>query len=279
MDNNYKILLVDDLVDNLKIMISTFKEYCPNYEILQTCNPEFAIEIAGISKPKLIITDWDMPKMSGIELIKKLKDDDKTKDIPVMIATGVMLESENLKIALDAGAIDFISKPIDPIELVARTSSVIRNSLYNKEKLEHKDKELTENNLYLVKTSTYNQDIIKKFNHLQNLIHEDNNDAKAFISGVVKELEDRLRIDSWHKFSVSFGQVHKDFNKNLINKFPYLTVNDLKLCAFLRLGINIKEMAVLMNQTPDSVKVARSRLRKKLNLERTQNIETYLLLF
>jgi signal transduction histidine kinase len=76
--------------------------------------------------PDIIICDWEMPVMNGIDAIKNLKQDDLTKDIPIIMATGVMTSPENLNTALTAGAIDYIRKPIDPIELLARINSSLK---------------------------------------------------------------------------------------------------------------------------------------------------------
>jgi len=64
-----------------------------------------------------------MPEMDGIEFIKQLKQSTITADIPVIMCTGVMTSSENLNTALNAGAVDYIRKPIDEIELIARTKA------------------------------------------------------------------------------------------------------------------------------------------------------------
>jgi len=64
-----------------------------------------------------------MPVMNGIEFIKALKNNPKTADIPVIMCTGIMTTSENLETALTVGAVDYIRKPIDSIEFVARTKA------------------------------------------------------------------------------------------------------------------------------------------------------------
>jgi len=78
--------------------------------------------------PDLIITDWEMPIMNGIEFIKLLKSNEKTHDIPVIMCTGVMTTPENLKTALDAGAVDYIRKPVEKLELMARVNSMLKLS-------------------------------------------------------------------------------------------------------------------------------------------------------
>ena len=64
--------------------------------------------------------DWQMPVMDGIEATKQLKLNDTTKDIPVIISTGIMIDSSDLSAALIVGAVDYLRKPFDEIELIAR---------------------------------------------------------------------------------------------------------------------------------------------------------------
>lgn len=274
--DNYKILLVDDLVENLKTIVSIFEVQRPEYIVFQTNNAKSAIDIVSQNQPNLIITDWDMPNMTGIELIKELKIKPETRDIPIIMASGVNLSSADLKTALNAGATDYIRKPIDPVELLARVHSVLKISDYHKKVLETKDQELTESALYLVKSNEFNIDITRKLNILSQFISKENAPAQEFLEDTIKELNDRINEDSWYRFNLSFSKVHKEFDKNLIGKYPELTATDLKLCAFVRLGMNNKDIASVLHQSPDSVKVSRSRLRKKLGLDKTINLESFL---
>jgi len=74
-----------------------------------------------------------------------------------------------------------------------------------------------------------------------------------------------------------FEQVHTDFYAKLISKHPDLRTNDLKICSLTRLNLNIKETASILGISPASVKTARYRLRKKLQLEPNQEIISYLI--
>lgn len=273
---NYKILIIDDLIENLKTIVSIFEVQRPEYILFQTNNAESALNIISQNKPDLIITDWDMPKMNGIELIKILKANADLSDIPIIMASGVNLSSEDLKTALSAGATDYIRKPIDAIELVARVHSVLMISEYNKRMLNTKDQELTESALYLVKSNEFNIDITKRLKILNQFISKENAPAHEFLDEIVIDINDRINEDSWYRFNLSFSKVHLNFERNLINEFPELTATELKLCAFVRLGMNNKDIASVLHQNPDSVKVSRSRLRRKLGLDQTQNLESYL---
>lgn len=123
-----KILLVDDDPSNIEIMIDIIESNEDSHILYQAPDGERALEIAMKELPNLIISDWEMPEMNGIELIRELKKNESTADIPVIMATGVMTTSENLKTALEAGAADYVRKPIDKIELIARINSMLELS-------------------------------------------------------------------------------------------------------------------------------------------------------
>lgn len=114
------LLIVDDEPEHLEAIIEIIEEYSNTCNIFQALSGETAFEIAKKEMPDIVITDWEMPGMDGLELIKKIKNDKITRDIPVIMCTGVMTSSENLEAALQAGASDYVRKPVDKIELIAR---------------------------------------------------------------------------------------------------------------------------------------------------------------
>ncbi len=78
----------------------------------------------------LINLDWELPVMNGIDAIRTLKKNKSTHAIPVIMCTGVMMTSEDLQTSFNAGAIDYIRKPVDKTELIARTRSILMLSEY-----------------------------------------------------------------------------------------------------------------------------------------------------
>lgn len=121
-----QILVIDDEIEHLNAICDVLQG--GRYHVLRTSRPERALAIAEESRPDLIVTDWDMPGVSGIELIRRLKEHEATRDIPVIMCTGKMTSSENLETALAAGAVDYVRKPVEPIELRARTRSMLQLS-------------------------------------------------------------------------------------------------------------------------------------------------------
>ena len=93
---------------------------------------EEALESIENKQPDLILLDILMPGINGFELCKMLKNDIRTRIIPIIIVTGLTDRKEREK-ALDAGAEDFLTKPIDKFELTARVKSLIRIKSYHDE--------------------------------------------------------------------------------------------------------------------------------------------------
>ncbi|MCP4580746.1 MAG: response regulator [candidate division Zixibacteria bacterium] len=120
-----KILIIDDQPINIEQIVNFLEETGESYRLFQAIDGEMGCEVAEKIVPDLIITDWEMPVMSGIEAVKRIKSRKATKDIPIIMSSGVMTTSENLKTALEAGAVDYIRKPIDKIELIARVRSIL----------------------------------------------------------------------------------------------------------------------------------------------------------
>jgi class 3 adenylate cyclase len=119
-----KILIVDDMPVIIELISSLLQKIDKNYILLSASNGRSACKLAQTNQPDLILMDWEMPEMSGFEALTKLKKNDSTKDIPVIISSG-FTSAENVQKALDAGAIDYIRKPIEGIELIARVLSVL----------------------------------------------------------------------------------------------------------------------------------------------------------
>ncbi|MCU4175719.1 response regulator [Carboxylicivirga sp. N1Y90] len=270
-----RILVVDDAFENIKVIVSIYEKFFPKYELLQTTDPKYALEIAKNKIPNLIITDWNMPNISGIELIKRFKDSPELKDIPIIMASGVMISNDDLKTALDAGAVDFIRKPVDATELIARTNATLRMDSYYKELLEHRNRELTENAITLVQNQESKQKLLRTLKLLGNKVHKTPHIAENLVKELYTNLEQEIEEDNWTRFDISFSRVHANFFKKLIELHPNISPSELKTCALIRLSMPIKEVAAALNQSPDSIKTQRHRIRKKLNLEKG-SLETYL---
>lgn len=103
-------------------------------------------------------------------------------------------------------------------------------------------------------------------------------ETKQALERLVKEIDTTLRLqEDWEQFEYHFNKVHRDFLTRLRTDYPDLSPNEQKLCAFLRLNLNTKEIANLLHISLRGVEVARYRLRKKLDLEKGQNLSKFIL--
>ena len=159
-----KILIVDDQPENLQAIADLFKQNDHFCEIMKAPNGRIALKLIEKKLPDLIITDWEMPVMDGIEFVKQLRNNNITIDIPVIMCTGAMTTSENLQTALEAGASDYIRKPVDEIELVARTNSMLKLA-ESQQRIKEQNSELEQQKeeMQTINNSLYEkQDIIIK---------------------------------------------------------------------------------------------------------------------
>jgi len=122
------ILVVED-EKAIAEMISTSLEMA-GFSVRWAANGQVAHQMILDKRPDLVLADWMMPMMSGIELTRRLKRDENTADIPVILLTAKSEEDDKIN-ALDAGADDYVVKPFSPRELVARIRAVLRRSNVN----------------------------------------------------------------------------------------------------------------------------------------------------
>jgi diguanylate cyclase (GGDEF)-like protein/PAS domain S-box-containing protein len=114
--NNTRILLVDDDAVSIEIMAAQFTQ--EGYQVLTASNGKSAFEIAFKSPPDLIITDLLMPDLDGFGLCRRLREQEETRYIPVIIYTGVFLDEEDEKLGASLGVVHYLLKPRDEDKLV-----------------------------------------------------------------------------------------------------------------------------------------------------------------
>lgn len=119
------VLVVDDeapIRDMLRVALEM-----SDFDVLEAEDARIAHSIIVDQKPDLILLDWMMPNTSGIELARRLRRDDITKDIPIIMLTAKGEEDNKIQ-GLDVGADDYVTKPFAARELIARIRAVLRRS-------------------------------------------------------------------------------------------------------------------------------------------------------
>ncbi|MGV3570977.1 MAG: response regulator [Ramlibacter sp.] len=111
------VLIVDDVPDNLSVLHDALDE--SGYTVLVATSGEAALQRAAQAVPDIVLLDAMMPGMDGFEVARRLKADKLTANIPIIFMTG-LTDTEHLVAALEAGGVDYVTKPIKPKEVLAR---------------------------------------------------------------------------------------------------------------------------------------------------------------
>jgi adenylate cyclase len=118
-----RILVVDDNETNRDILITRLRMH--GYDLIQAADGEEAIEATRKAQPDLILLDVMMPKLDGIEATKRLKADESLPFTPIILVTA-KADSKDVVTGLEAGADEYLTKPVDQTSLVARVKSMLR---------------------------------------------------------------------------------------------------------------------------------------------------------
>lgn len=121
-----KLLIVDDKPDNIFILQQVIEKYLLDCELLSAGSGREGLELAAIHDLDGVVVDVQMPGMDGIEMCYRLKSDEHTAAVPVILITAHQVDAGLKARGLEAGADDFISKPIDNLELVAKIKVMLR---------------------------------------------------------------------------------------------------------------------------------------------------------
>lgn len=146
-----------------------------------------------------------------------------------------------------------------------------------KERLIHeitmKRKELANSTMMAAKKNEVLMEIQGELNKDRNKFSNEYR-LKHIMSKINRAIKDK---DEWKVFETNFNELHEDFFKDLLEKYPNLSNKDLKLCSYLKMNLTSKEIAPLMGISVRGVEVHRYRLRKKMNLDSSENLTNFLI--
>jgi len=289
-----KILIIDDEPDAIEV----FELLLSNYEIVSITNPIDSIRAIIEISPDLIILDWVMPQKEGIDVLREIKMVGEIAEIPVILVSGVRMQSIHLSEALKTGSVDFIKKPIDGIELEARVMASIRmhdNIKETRQLLETLHANALE--IAKAKTNYYQNELSKReremivsaitifqnrklLSTLKSEIVEDLTDLtplqRAQIFSILERYENIANSFNWELFERRFIELSAGFYINLKADYPTLTFGEQQICAFFKLGLTIREISILNYSSYEAVRKAVHRLRKKLNIDAKTDLSLFL---
>jgi DNA-binding CsgD family transcriptional regulator len=145
-----------------------------------------------------------------------------------------------------------------------------------KNELSHMNNLLAASTMNLVVKNEFMETIKEEIRQVR--ITDKVEDKQKALDRIIKEIDTTLKVqEDWKQFEHHFDRVHGDFLKRITTQFTDLTPGEQKLCAFLRLKMDTKEIANLMAISARGVEVTRYRLRKKFKLETHQNLSKFIL--
>lgn len=139
--------------------------------------------------------------------------------------------------------------------------------------IKQKDCEISSSTLLLANKN----EVLQQLSDITRRFSDEGKIPREYVQQVNNVIGDSLRNDDeWSRFKLHFDSVHPDFFVKLKQQSPDLTENDLRLCAYIRIGMRAKQIAEMLSVTPDSVNTARYRLRKKLGLSKGQSLDDHI---
>lgn len=123
METESKILIVDDIPKNIQMAMNILKN--EGYKMFYAKSGEMALKLVNEHNFDLILLDIMMPNMNGFDVCAKLKNDERTKNIPIIFLSGKD-SSSDIEQAYESGGIDYVVKPFITIELITKANSYVR---------------------------------------------------------------------------------------------------------------------------------------------------------
>ena len=144
--------------------------------------------------------------------------------------------------------------------------------------LAHMNSELATATMHLLNKNEF---ITGVKNQLHQIIRRNEyEEAQKQLQQITRDIERNISSDAdWQQFQFHFDRVHGDFTQRFKTTFPALTPQEMKLSAYLRMNLSTKEVAQLLHISVRGVEISRYRLRKKLNLDRNQNLQEFIMTF
>lgn len=279
---NKTILVADDDPGNRELVISTMSGLAKGIKVLSAADGSKVMEIIEKRNVDAVLLDWEMPVLDGLETLKQIRLSEKGEFIPVIIYTGVMTSTGNLVKALEEGATDFVRKPTEPIELIARIQAALRlhsefsarlqleqeNATMKSQILQNEIENLrSELSGYLAQLARKNEVLVEVRDMM---LHGEKEVAGEHIDKIIEG------ETYWDEFFQRFNRFDKVFLDLLAQHPGEFSLSEQKFCLLLRLGMSSKDISSLLNITPAAIEKKRYRIRKKFELDSAESLERHI---
>ncbi len=206
-----------------------------------------------------LFAENSLTRMSQLELMHKLEREEQAQKIRQQRKDFSLI----LIIILLLAVIVVASLLVVRFRMKARYARLEEQKL--KDELEFKNKELAANVMSLLKKNEMLADITERLSKLEK--ETDNKENRALIHKIAFDIENITQENIWEEFELRFKNVYSEFYEKLLKRYPDLSPNEQRLCAFLRLNLTTKEISNISGQSQRAIEMARFRLRKKLGIE------------
>jgi signal transduction histidine kinase len=204
--NPNRILIVDDEERNVKLVKGMIMS--EKYEVATATCGQDALEYLESDLPDLIVLDVMMPDIDGFEVCRRLKQDEATRHIPILMVTALMEKEHRVK-AMEVGADDFLSKPVDRTELLVRVKSLLRIKSYHDKVLESYE-QITAKNMELEKLEQTKEELT----HM--VVHDLMNPLSVISMGLDLLMFDQLNYNEEQKKTMQQCHYNCDELKRMI---------------------------------------------------------------
>jgi DNA-binding response OmpR family regulator len=279
-----KILVADDNFEILGLLGKILSE--EKFQVLPASTGKQTLSMASAKNPDLILLDIGLPDMDGLNVCRKLKGDIKTENIPIIFLTG-KVEEQDLIRGFECGGTDYITKPFKQTELLARVQTHVRlrkmqaRIASDREIIHQKEKELLKTELDLrnrelvsvtARLLSYSKQTLDMTEKIRSMIEEAGSGPAEKILPEIHFFHQQLEANNWNEFETYFAKLHSGFFQNLLERFPSLSKNELKICAFIRMNLSVKDISSITLQSEEAIKKAKYRLRQKLDIDEDSNL-------
>lgn len=238
-----RVLVVDDILPNVKLLeVKLASEY---YDVLTATSGAEALRKVETESPDIVLLDVMMPEMDGFEVCRRIKSNPATAHIPVVMVTALTDPTDRIK-GLEAGADDFLSKPLNDTALMARVRSLVRLKMTVDE---WKVRENTANQLGVVETKA--NAMSEPVENARILVIEDQPyDAQKFNQGLKEDNDIVITVEN----GIQAMQKIQEADYDLLAVSLNLHGEDgLRLCSHLRSSERTRSVPILMIATDDDM--------------------------
>ena len=231
-----RVLVVDDVLPNVKLLAAKLtREY---FDVITACNGPEALEQVRRKAPDIVLLDVMMPGMDGFEVCRKIRNDPLTMHIPVVMVTALSDVTDRVR-GLEAGADDFLTKPVSDIALFARVRSLVRLKMMMDE---WRRRESTSGQFGIIESTGTPQS--ESVEHARVLVLED---SALDLEAVTETLRrDRDEVITAASCAQALERTQRDEFDLVVISLTLLNEDGLRLCSQLRSQERTRQVPILM---------------------------------